>query len=503
MTTPNFAQYIHPGVYVEAGSSPTVAVSGVAPTVVCLVGSGVGYHTYSETVSFAGGVNTVTLTQKGINPASIVVKGYVTDPNASGQSIPYTFAKDETGTPHDYSVATNTTGGTENSTTTITRSSGGKIEDAYPQVTVSYQYTDSTYFQLNFFEDFASIADTYGPALDPVTGALVSPLTFAAQCAITNGANQVYTLAVDPSKGTVSEQFADAYQTLSASSSDVNVVVPLWSGVTDPAALAGMLATLNAALAQDAAKGVLRFAMVGLDQNYTGAAADVAALASGISSTRIALAYPNQLNFFNGVTNTSTVVDGYYLAAACAGILVAQQPQMPLTNKVVTGFSGFPAAVARAMTPTNKDTMAKGGVMVVELNRQNQLKVRHGLTTNYAGGVLLREISLVRAQDALYDLLQTTMEASGLIGIPIDSTTALSVKSIVAGALENAKSATVGLIVDYNQLAVREQAPPSGDPTVIEVRFAYKPSWPLNYILVSFTVDTSNGSVSDTSATTA
>lgn len=500
MTTPNFASYIHPGVYVEAGSSPTLAVSGVAPTVVCLIGSGVGYHTYQETISFAGGVNTVSLTQKGINAASIAVKGYVTDPNASGQSIPYTFAPDAGGTPHDYSVATNTTGGTENSTTTITRSSGGKIEDAYPQVTVSYQYTDATYFQLNSFEDFSSIADTYGPALDPATGALSSPLTFAAQCAVTNGANRIYTLALDPSKGTVSQQFADAYQTLSASSSDVNVVVPLFSGVTSSAALAGMLATLNAALVQDAAKGVLRIAMVGLDQAYAGAAADVAALASGISSARIVLAYPNQLNFFNGVTNTSVIVDGYYLAAACAGILVAQQPQMPLTQKVITGFSGFPAATARMLTPTNKDTMAKGGVTVVDLNRQSQLRVRHGLTTDYAGGVLLRELSLVRAQDALYNLLQTTMESSGLIGIPIDADTALSVKSIVAGALENAKSATVGLIVDYSQLAVREQAPPSGDPTVIEVRFAYKPAWPLNYILVNFTVDTSNGAVTAASA---
>lgn len=502
MTGPNFGSYLHPGVYVEAGSSPTVAVSGVAPTVVCLVGSGIGYHTYSETISFAGGVTAVTLTQKGINLASVAVKGYITDPNASGQSVPYTFTKDVTGTPHDYSLSANTSGGTENSVTTINRSSGGKIEDAYPQVTVSYQYTDASYFQLNFFEDFASIADTYGPALDPSTGALVSPLTFAAQTAITNGANQVYTLALDPAIGTVSQQFADAYQTLSAANSDVNVVVPLFSGVTDPAALAGMFATLNAALVQDANKGVLRMAMVGLDKAYAGSASGVAALASGVSSTRIVLAYPNQLNFFNGVTNTTIIVDGYYLAAGCAGILVAQQPQMPLTNKVVTGFSGFPAVVSRAMTPTNKDTMAKSGVMVVEPNRQSQLRVRHGLTTNYAGGVLLREISLVRAQDALYDLLQQTMESSGLIGIPIDAGTALNVKSIVAGALENAKSATVGLIVDYSQLQVREQSPPSGDPTVIEVRFAYKPSWPLNYILVSFTVDTSNGSVATTSTTT-
>lgn len=499
--TLDFSQYRHPGVYVDAGTNPTLATAGVAPTVMCLIGSGVGYNTFVETISFAS-ASSVVLTKHGINPASIQVRGYITDPNASGQSIPYLFQVDVGVTTHDYSVSTNTSGGVENSVTTITKSSGGKIETSYPSVTVSYQYTDANYHALNVFDDYPSIAETYGPALDPSTGALVSPLTFAAGVAILNGANQIYAIALNPITGTVAQQFADAYQTLSANNVNVNLVVPLLDGVTDQSALGGMLATLNAALVADANKGTLRMAVTGLDQSFAGSIANVASLATGISSSRIVLAYPNALEYYNGVLNATQTVDGFYLAAAYAGVLARQDPQMPLTHKLVQGFSAITASVLKTLTVTNKDTLAKGGVAVVEPDRAGRLRVRHGLTTNYAGGVLNREISLIRSQDALYNLLQDTMENSGLIGIPITDTTALQVKSIVSGALETAKNSSSGLITDYNSLAVRQQAPPSGDPTVIDVRFAYKPPWPLNYILVSFTVDTSNASNTISNLTT-
>lgn len=483
-------QYRHPGVYVEAGSTPTVAPTGVAPTVVCFIGNGVGYHTYSETQSFASSA-TITLSQKGINPSSIKVSGYITDPAASGQSIPYVFVKDEVSTTHDYSVATDTSAGADQSVTTITKSSGSKIETAYPQVTVTYQYTDASYHALNYFTDFASFVETYGPSVDPTTGDLVSPLSFAAQVAIQNGVNQFYAIALDPTKGTVAQQFADAYAMLSGSNTNVNVVVPLWDGVTDPAALAGMLQTLNSALVQDSIGGTLRMAVVGFDSAYTGTPSAVATLATGISSRRIVAAWPNQLNYYNGVKNSTIVVDGIYLAAGYAGVMASQDPEMPLTHKYVQGFMGIPTTVQRALTTTAKDVLAKGGVSVTEVDRGNRLRIRHGVTTDWAGGILTREISLVRSQDALYNLLQDTMESSGLIGIPIGPNTALQVKSIASGALETAKA--TGVILDYNSLAVREQSPPSGDPTVIEVKFAYRPSWPLNYILVNFTVDTTNG----------
>jgi hypothetical protein len=394
------------------------------------------------------------------------------------------------GTPRDYSTTQDVSGGAMNSVTTLLRTTSGHISTTYPQVSVTYQYTDADYYVLHGFTDFTSFQAAYGPALDPISGAIVSPISLAAQIALMNGANQVYAIALDGT-GTLQQQFADAYALLSASNNNVNVVIPLWDTVTDGTALAGMFQTLNAALAADANSGVLRTAIVGLDSAYAGSATAVATLATGVSSSRIVLAWPNQLSFFNGYTNSTVTVDGFYLAAALGGQAASRQPQVPLTRKLPQGFVGMPAAAQTTMTRTVKDQLAVAGVCVIELDRNNQLSVRQGLTTNYAGGVLTRELSLVRAQDALYTLVQNNLNSAALIGQPLTSGTPLQVKSIVAGALETAK--TAGLIVDYSNLAVRQQTPPNGDPTVIDVQFAYKPSYPLNYVIVGFTIDTSTG----------
>lgn len=492
----DFTTYVPPDVYVDAGATPTIQQVGIDPTIICLIGNGVGYHTFSETVSFASSTSAV-LTQKGINAASIVVTGYITDPNASGQSIPHTFVKDQGSTTHDYSIVTDTTPGVDKSITTIAKSSGSAIESGYPEVTVTYQYTDQNYHALNFFEDFASFQETYGPALDPATGNLVSPLTMAAQVAIQNGATRLYAIALDATQGTVANQFAQAYQLLHGSNNSANVVVPLWDGVTSVSALSGMLATFNAALLADANNRALRVGIVGFDEDVVATTTDIQTLATGVNSKRVVIAWPSQLNYYNGYTNTTSTLSGFYLAAAYAGVLARQDPQMPLTRKYLQGFSGMPAAVQRALTGTDKNKLASSGIAVTEVARNGGLVVRHGLTTAYAGGVLTREISLVRSQDALFNLLEDTFQSSGLIGIPIDQNTALSVKSIASGVLEQAKNSgtqqSAGIIVDYSGLAVREQVSPSGDPTVIEVKFAYKPAWPLNYILVNFTVDTTSG----------
>jgi hypothetical protein len=53
----------------------------------------------------------------------------------------------------------------------------------------------------------------------------------------------------------------------------------------------------------------------------------------------------------------------------------------------------------------------------------------------------------------------------------------------------------------YNNLAVRQQTAPSGDPTVIECKFAYQPAIPLNYITVSFSIDLSSGAVTSAATT--
>lgn len=476
-----------------------MAPIGVNPTVVCLIGAGVGYNTQQDIVTFSGSTP-VALTKSGINTASIVVTGYIPDPNASNQALPHTFLPDITGSqPQTRDYAVNQTGTGTSSVTTLTKEGSGAITTTYPQVTVTYQYTDASYYGLHFFTDYASFTTAYGPALDPTTGNIVSPLSLAAQVAMQNGANQLYAIALEGGSNTLQQQFADAYALLSSTNTDANIIVPLWSSVTDPTQLSGMLATLKAFVEGDAAnRGVLRMAIVGFDQGYAPAVSDLATLATTVASERVIMAWPNQLNFYNGVAAQTQVLDGFYLATSYAGLLSALPPQTPLTQKFPQGFSGVPTAVSQVLTTTAKNQLSSSGITVCDTDRRGRLVIRQGLTTDYAGGVLAREISLVRAEDALFNLVDQNLNAAELIGQPIitntvtnTNTTLLQVQSIVTGALDTAT--TSALINGYNNVVVTEQAPPSGDPTVIQVNFAYLPPWPLNYVLVAFTVDTVTG----------
>jgi hypothetical protein len=495
---PDFTRYLPPGVYVDSNAIPTVAPPGVDPTVVCLIGEGIGYHTYTETVSFAT-ASSVVLTKKGVNVSSIVVAGVITDPAAPGQTLPYTFAAGTSGSPADYSTTVDASGGVDESLTTLLRTVTGKIETDNPQVTVTYRYTDADYHGLHAFDDYDTFTDVYGQALDPSTGDIASPLSLAAQIAMQNGANYLYAIALS-GVGTVQQQFQDAYALL-AGNYEANVVVPLLNGVITGTAVAGLAQSFKGMIENDAREGILRMGIIGTDKDYDPTISEVATLAASISSSRIVLAWPNRLRGYNGVLNQDVELDGFYLAAAYAGMLAAREPQMPLTKKYPISFSGMPTTVAQTLTKSAKNILSAAGTCVTELDRSARLVVRHGLTTNYSGGVIAREISLIRAQDALYNLVQSTLENSGLIGIPIQAETGLRVKSVVSGALEFAQQR--GIIVSYDALKVRQQSPPSGDPTVIEVKFAYKPSYPLNYILVSFTIDTTTGETNLTTTTTA
>lgn len=476
-----------PGVYVDTSQIQPIIPPGIDPTVVCLIGPAVGYHTYTETVSFAA-ANSVVLTQQGINVSSIVVQGVITDPSAPDQTLTQTFLADAPGVPADYSTTVNSSLGASMSVTTLVRNTGGTIELGHPQVTVTYNYSDAAYHTLQAFDSYDSFAEMYGPAWNNTTGAIVSPLTLAAQFAILNGANYLYAIATT-GVGSVAQQFSDAWVQLTGNHL-ANVIVPIWQGVTDQAGILALLQTAKGLVESDARDGYLRMVIAGPDQGYAPTPTQLGTLGTSTASSRVVVPWPNQLFIYNGITDKSQTLDGWYHAAALSGILAANTPEMPLTRKTPLGFVGMPASMQTGLTKSIRNDLSASGICVTEVNRGGQLIVRHGLTTNYAGGVMTREICLVRAQDGLYQVLEDVLDNSGLIGTPITAHTALQVKSVTSGGLEYAKK--LGLITDYNSLTVRQQTPPSGDPTVVEVRFAYKPSWPLNYILVSFTIDTSS-----------
>src|SRR5690606_23725599 len=145
--------------------------------------------------------------------------------------------------------------------------------------------------------------------------------------------------------------------------------------------------------------------------------------------------------------------------------------------------AGFPVSVSQTMTLTNKNIWSAGGVSVFEINRQGQLVARHGVTTDPTN-IHTREISLGRTRDRPITLMQETVEGAGLIGSWIDEDTPCRVKSAVTAVL--GASVLSNLIVGYGNLKPRQL---SSGPSVIEVKFRYRPAYPLNYIVNSFSIN--------------
>jgi hypothetical protein len=197
---------------------------------------------------------------------------------------------------------------------------------------------------------------------------------------------------------------------------------------------------------------------------------------------------PSVFRFYEGNTASFVNLGGQYAAAAVAGLHAAQAVQEPLTRKNIVSFYEIPTQ----LTAGTLVELQRQGILVLHQHRNGSIGIRHGLTTvGPTGNKYTQEISVVAGKDRLHQLLQDTLDNQGLVGSLIEETTPDFVEGTVVGALEVAKDSR--LIADYTNVNWRL---PIGTPTVIEIRFEYQPSMPLNYVLVKFALDTDTGNVS-------
>lgn len=513
--------YNVPGVYVRDTTGPLVSTAGLPESVVTLVGPAVGYQTITEAVVI--GDSPVVLSKRGAwlsltNAPAGVFTPMVTD--SSGLALT---------SPEDYSLAVDLSagGGAQNSITTISRgpdvdgpdagttiqAGEGTLRGVKPgdTVVITYCYTDAGYFTPLVFDNFDIVEATYGPALLrvapalPTTPQVTSPLSLAALIAFSNGASSVICVATDPTPvasvvPSLRAQLVTAYGKTEGDYR-VGTVVPILAD-NDSAGSTSLFENyatdLRDHVQSSSLNGFPRIGIIGASSVY-GASAGVGApafdvAARAVGSSRVVMAYPNRVNLYNPNINRITEVSGYYLAAAYAGILASNPVQQSLTRETVAGFAGFPASVTRYQTKQFKDRLSGAGVAVTEIDRQNRMVIRHGLSTDPTN-VLTREVSITRGRDALFDALQIGLDASGLIGAAIDAEMTRRVQGAVVGIVEALVQAET--IIAYENVQVRQQTvEDGGDPSVIEVKFAYRPAVPLNYIVVSFALNLSTGSIS-------
>lgn len=377
-------------------------------------------------------------------------------------------------------------------------------------VNITYGHNWAAY---GTYYNYNSLAATLGAAVSGTS--ISSPGTLAGQLAFQNGANTVQILPVarvsNPTASTAA--VSDWIRTFStvgtsndttylASFPSVDVVVPLYgfvsAGQVVPYSGGTVASALSTYLINQYNVGVYQRAFIGVDgtANQVTSSA-MQALASGFGSssagTRVSLAFPASINYnpglstVTGLTNVNFNVSGAYLAAALAGTFVGQTDvEVPITNKQIFGFNYVPNQISINDAQTN---YLPYGITTAYQKRDGNLWCLQGLTTNVTNW-LTQEISINAIGDRLARNISSDLNNSYIIGGPLTSITVNTALAIVQGTLINAKRS--GLIQSYQNLAYTLASP---NPTTIYITFQYSPTYPVNYIQVTFSLNTSTGAV--------
>jgi hypothetical protein len=499
-TLPVFSSYVPPDVYVADTSSPVVIATGVNPQVLTIVGPALGYRTAVQSFPVYAAT-----------PAQLQFQGVFTTAQTGPPAIPAptvvitgTSAELAVGVDYSFTTTPDPSGNPALAITTVSRvSSSSDVTDGQ-QVTITYSYADASYYAPQVLTSSQAVINAYGPALTssvpstPNASQVANPLSFAAQIAFTNGANQIITVACNPANGSLEEQLAACYAQI-ATTAAATIVVPVFpddltapSGTASAYALA--LATdLNTACVNASSSGFPRIGLFGLPRNYSETTEPVPSFTSSLSSRWITVAYPEIVQVFNTMTQQTFNAAGCYLAVALGATLSSLPVDQGLTRQVLNGFQGLTATEVQNMTPTFMNTLAASGACIVTQSANGTLFCRHGITTD-TSALNYSEISLVRQAQALFTSVQSGMENSGLIGQPITATMAATVQGALLSILEQAVSSSI--IVSYTNVAVSQEVYPGGNPSIMQCSFSYQPAVPLNYIEVTFSIDLTSGAVS-------
>lgn len=356
--------------------------------------------------------------------------------------------------------------------TVVTFNSSGQEPDIGDFYYITYTYT-KTDFSTQLFTRFSDIQANYGSL------STENPLTLAAFLAIQNGAVIVGLKQVQRASGqgqASSQSYLDALDELAlplAGGTTPDILVPL---TTDPDVLGSYVQ--HAEIQSSVRFRQERRCVFGVASGTR--PEEARSIARGLDSERAILVYPDTavITLDNGEGGSELfILDGTYLAAALAGVLVNPQFDVaePLTRKRVAGFT----RLNRQLDNPTKDALATDGVLVLE-DSGSRLRVRDGTTTR-VDTVFTRLPSVVAIQDFVQQQGRATLDrfigTKFLVERPQDVANALS--RLLSNLVEQ------DIILDFVP-ATAETDP--NDPTLLRVTAFYAPVFPLKYIQITFTI---------------
>jgi hypothetical protein len=174
-------------------------------------------------------------------------------------------------------------------------------------------------------------------------------------------------------------------------------------------------------------------------------------------------------------------LDGFYLAAAGAGWQSAQNyVAMPMTNKVLTGFTILSTSVYNELV---LEQLAAAGVTTLDQVAGGGL-VNWGLTTTQSGFPQEQEISVIFIRDAIAKALRAGF--AGFIGQP--GTPQALTNMIARGQALFKSFISQQLITNYTNLVIVQDPI---EPRQFNVSATVIPNFPINWIYAKIDVGTS------------
>jgi len=337
---------------------------------------------------------------------------------------------------------------------------GTTIYVDYTYVKATADYTPTYYFSLT------DIVNAFGSA-DPVN----NTLALGAQIAIENGAQVILACQLDPADTSDLLAFRNALDKIKTV--NCNIVCVMTGDTNLFPYVKAHVDQMSSLLERKE-----RTAMLGLTGSIT--IAEIEAQAASLDDKRVMLIYPAAVRRVLD-TGVDTAIGGFYLSSALAGIRCnpVYDVAEPLTRKEVVGFSQITDNLLRSQ----KNELASSGVCIVETDDAGTARVRHALTTDMSTAEN-QEFSITEIVDYTGQVTRQILEKI-YVGSKILSETPVMVSATTRVVLQNLIEREI--ITDFSNLTASQN---SLDPRQIDVRFAIKPVYPLNWVYISFSIAT-------------
>ncbi len=202
-------------------------------------------------------------------------------------------------------------------------------------------------------------------------------------------------------------------------------------------------------------------------------------IARGYANRRVVVTAPDHAKAT--IDGLETVVDGYYLNCAVAGMRSARDPQQPLSNETVAGFTGVVGSQDRYSERQLK-IMSGGGLWVFQQDAESgPVVIRHQLTSDMST-VEKREDNIRTALDFAAKFIRTGLRNfAGRFVLNTNVTDAVSITITGLGAF----LVRAGVFLKFEVSALRQS---TTDPTKIEIDCTVRAPYPLNDIDVTLVV---------------